>query len=215
MMLIYPGTKGAPVALQSVLRESHDALRVARARQIETRQKRRVPLDDSTDWQAVGEGVASVSLAHGERDSAAIAKAARELVEMTEGHALEPIGDYEPDAALDGIIVTMAVVADADRRMWSAETAAAWDRVRAARVAGDLIAAQNALNDLDTIASKVVGAVVVDISGAVDLEGKTVVEAMPALVLAGLLAPLYQAARYFLDLPAPKAVRCGLPPQST
>jgi putative component of toxin-antitoxin plasmid stabilization module len=215
MLLIYPGTKGAPVALQSVLREAHDALRDARARQIEARKKRRVPLDDSTDWQAVGEGVASVSLAHGERDSAAVAKAARELVEMTEGHALEPIGDYEPDAALDGIIVTMAVVADADRRMWSAETAAAWDRVRAARLSGDTIAAQCALNDLDTIAAKVVGAVVVDISGAVDLEGKTVVEAMPALVLAGLLAPLYQAARYFLDLPAPKAVRCGLPPQST
>ena len=215
MMLIYPGTKGAPVALQSVLRESHDALREARARQIETRQKRRVPLDDSTDWQAVIDKRDPLIEAITKRDSAKVAEKARAIVEMTEGHALEPIGDYEPDPALDGIIVTMAVVADADRRMWSVETAAAWDRVRAARVAGDLIAAQNALNDLDTIAAKVVGAVVVDLGGAVDLEGKTVVEAMPALVLAGLLAPLYQAARYFLDLPAPKAVRCGLPPQST
>jgi hypothetical protein len=38
---------------------------------------------------------------------------------------------------------------------------------------------------------------------------------MPGLVLAGLLTPLYSAARHFLELPPGKAVRCGLPPLST
>ena len=213
MMLIYPGTRGAPVALQAVLREAHDALRDARARQIEGRKKRRVPLDDSTDWQAVADGVASVSLAHGERDSVKVARAARELVELSEGNALEPIGEYEPDAALDNITITMQVVADAERRMWNAETAAAWARVRESRMAGDMVEAQKALNELDAIAGRVVAAVVVDITGAIDLAGKSVADAMPALVLAGFLAPLYTAARHFLDLPVPKAVRCGLPPQ--
>jgi hypothetical protein len=116
---------------------------------------------------------------------------------------------------VDGIMVTMQVVADADRRMWQAETSACWERVRLARIAGDVVGSQRALNDLDAIASKVVAAVVVEVGGTLDLEGKSVADAVPGLVLAGLLAPLYTAARHFLELPAPKAVRCGLPPLST
>jgi hypothetical protein len=144
-----------------------------------------------------------------------VAKAARELVEHTSGNALEPIGDFEPDPAVDGITITMQIVADADRRMWQAETSACWERVRLARIAGDVVGSQRALVDLDAIAGRVVAAVVVDVGGTLDLEGKSVADAVPGLVLAGLLAPLYTAARHFLELPAPKAVRCGLPPLST
>ena len=213
-LLIYPGTVGAPVPLQDVLREAHDAYRDARAKQIDGRVKRRVPLDDSTNWAEVTEAVARASVALTARDSGTLAKEARALAEMTEGNALEPVGDYVPDPDLDGIVVTMRVIADADRRLWNAETQAQWARVRDARVKGDLMDAQRALNELDAIAARVVGAVVVEVQGVEGLKA-TVAESMPGLTLAGLLAPLYTAARHFLDLPAPKALRCGLPPLST
>ena len=214
-LLIYPGTKGAPVALQDVLKEAHEAFRAARQTQIDARRKRRVPLDDSTDWVAAGEARDSIIAGVAGQDSVKVAKFARELVEHTSGNALEPIGDFEPDPAVDGIVVTMQIVADADRRMWQAETSACWERVRLARIAGDVVGSQRALVDLDAIAGRVVAAVVVDVGGTLDLEGKSVADAVPGLVLAGLLAPLYTAARHFLELPAPKAVRCGLPPLST
>lgn len=211
-LLIYPGTRGASVALQDVLREAHEAMREQRARVIEARKKKRVPLDDDTDWQAVIDKREPLIEAITKRDTGKVEQKAMELLALVAGHELAPIDEYEPDPALDGIMVTMQVLADADRRMWSAETTAAWKRVE---VAADPVAKQEALNTLDAIAAKVVASVVVEIGGTVDLEGKSVSDAMPALVLAGLLAPLYQAARYFLELPAPKAVRCGLPPQST
>lgn len=214
MLLIYPGTRGEPVALQDVLREAHESLRAARAAQIESRKKRRVPLDDDTDWQAVGEARDSIIAAVAGRDSVKAAANARAIAELTEGNALEEIGAYEPSPELDGIVVTMQVVADADRRMWSAETAAQWQIVREARVAGDIVRAQTALNQLDVIAGKVVAAVVVALDGVEGLK-PTVAESIPGLQIAGLMGPLYAAARHFLDLPSPKAVRCGLPPLST
>jgi hypothetical protein len=211
-LLIYPGTHGAPVPLQDVLHEAHEAFREARAKQIETRKKRRVPLDDTTDWAVVTETVAATSVALSVRDSSKIARLCREMLEATEGNSLEEVGPYEPDPALEGIQITMQVVADAERRMWNAETAAAWARVRESRMAGDMVEAQKALNELDAIAARVVAAVVVKIDGVQGLKA-TVAESMPGLVLAGLLPALYGAARHFLELPVGKAVRCGLPAQ--
>jgi hypothetical protein len=213
-LLIYPGTKGTPVPLQDVLREAHEAFREARRLQIEQRRKRRVPLDDSTDWKQVTEYVARVSAALREHDTRQMARDARALAEMTDGNALEEVHPYEPDPAVDGIVVTMQVVADADRRLWTAETQAAWSRLKEARIAGDHVAAQKALNDMDAVAARVVSAVVVELQGVEGLKA-TIAESMPGLVLAGLLAPLYAAARHFLELPVGKAVRCGLPPLST
>jgi hypothetical protein len=138
-----------------------------------------------------------------------VAKEARLLVELTEGNALEEIEPYDPAPELDGIVVTMQVVSDADRRNWSAETSAAWGRVKEARMAGDVVAMASATNALDALAAKVVAAVVVEIQGIEGLKA-TVAESMPGLVLAGLLTPLYSAARHFLELPPGKAVRCGL-----
>ena len=213
-LLIYPGTKGTPVPLQDVLREAHDAFREARKLQIEQRRKRRVPLDDSTDWSEAKAAVDRVSAAVTERDTAKASREARSLAELTDGNALEEVGPYEPDSAVDGIVVTMQVVADADRRLWTAETQAAWSRLKEARIAGDHVAAQKALNDMDAVAARVVSAVVVELQGVEGLKA-TIAESMPGLVLAGLLAPLYAAARHFLELPVGKAVRCGLPPLST
>lgn len=213
-LLIYPGTRGTPVPLQDVLREAHEAYRDARAKQIEARKKRRVPLDDSTDWTEAKATANRLAAAVTERDSATVAREARMLAELTEGNAIEEVGPYEPDPALDGIVVTMQVVADAERRLWNAETQAQWARVRDCRVAGDMVGAQQALNALDAIAAKVVAAIVVEVAGVEGMKA-TVAESMPGLTLAGLLAPLYQAARHFLELPVGKAVRCGLPPLST
>lgn len=213
-LLIYPGTKGTPVPLQDVLREAHEAFREARKLQIEQRRKRRVPLDDSTDWLEAKAAADRVSAAVTERDTSKVSREARALAEMTDGNAIEEVGPYEPDPAVDGIVVTMQVVADADRRLWTAETQAAWSRLKEARIAGDHVAAQKALNDMDAVAARVVSAVVVELQGIEGLKA-TIAESMPGLVLAGLLAPLYAAARHFLELPVGKAVRCGLPPLST
>ena len=213
-LLIYPGTKGEPVALQDVLRESHEAMRERVARQIALRKSRRVPLDDNTDWPRVTEAVAAASVALSERDGAKVAKVAREIVDLTDGNAMEEMGAYEPDPDIEGITVTMQVVADADRRLWAAETQAHWARARAARLDGDMVAAQVAMNAVDAVAAKVVAGVIVDIKGVEGLKA-TVAESIPGLTLANLLGPLYAVAQYFLDLPPGKAVRCGLPPLST
>jgi hypothetical protein len=208
-LLIYPGTKGTPVPLQDVLREAHEAFREARKLQIEQRRKRRVPLDDSTDWLEAKAAADRVSAAVTERDTAKVSREARALAELTDGNAIEEVGPYEADPAVEGIVVTMQVVADADRRLWTAETQAAWSRLKEARIAGDHVAAQQSLNAMDAVAARVVSAVVVEMQGIEGLKA-TIAESMPGLVLAGLLAPLYSAARHFLELPPGKAVRCGL-----
>jgi hypothetical protein len=213
-ILIYPGQQGEPVALLSVLREAHEAARATRQAEIDARKKARVPLDDSTNWQEVGEAVARASLAHGERDSAKVAAAARELVVATDGNAIEPLGDFVPDPDLDGIIVTMRVVDDATRRLWNAQTQAAWIGVRGALAGDDVVARRAAYDRLEAVYESVILGVVAKLDGLQGLRD-TVAESMPALRLAGLLVPLYTAARHFLELPPGKALRCGLQQPST
>lgn len=213
-ILIYPGQQGEPVALLSVLREAHEAARATRQAEIDARKKARVPLDDSTNWQEVGEAVARASLAHGERDSAKVAAAARELVVATDGNAIEPLGDFMPDPDLDGIVVTMRVVDDATRRLWNAQTQAAWIGVRGALAGEDVVARRAAYDRLEAVYEAVILGVVAKLDGLQGLRD-TVAESMPALRLAGLLVPLYTAARHFLELPSGKALRCGLQQPST
>ena len=148
-ILIYPGQQGAPVALLDVLREAHEAARASRQAEIDARTKARIPLDDSTNWQEVGELVSRASLAHGERDSAKVASAARELVAATDGNAIEPLGDFVGDAALDGIVVTMQIVDDATRRLWNAQTQAAWIAIRDASKTADVMARREAYDRLE------------------------------------------------------------------
>ena len=213
-LLIYPGTRGAPVALQDVLREAHEASRVSRAAQIAERQRKRIPLDDSTDWQSVDTLAASIDVLAKAKATTALAVEARKLMDATEGNALDLIGDYVPVPDLDGVVVTMQVIADADRRVWGAQMQAQWQAVRDARMAGDPVAAQHALNAIDRIGEAMTAAVVVEIAGVEGLK-PTIAESMPGLAMAGLTGPLFTAARYFLELPAKKAVLCGLQPPST
>jgi len=207
-ILIYPGQQGDPVALQAVLREAHDAVRVSRQAEIDARQKARIPLDDSTAWPEVEEAVSAASLAHGARDSAKVAEHARRLVALTEGNALEPLPPYESAPELDGIVVTMRVVDDATRRLWVAKTQAAWMAIRDAVKHDDVMARREAYDRLEAVYEEVIIGVVAKLDGLQGLKA-TVAESMPALRLAGLLVPLHTAARHFLELPPGKALRCG------
>ena len=213
-ILIYPGQLGEPVALQAVLREAHDEARKARQSEIDARAKARIPLDDSTVWPEVEEAVSAASLAHGARDSVKVAEHARRLVALTEGNALEPIGDYVPSPELDGIVVTMRVVDDATRRLWTAKTQAAWMMIRDSVKRDDVMARREAYDRLEAVYEEVVCGVVAKLDGLQGLRD-SVAESMPALRLAGLLVPLHSAARHFLDLPPGKALRCGQQPPST
>ena len=213
-ILIYPGQQGEPVALLSVLREAHDAARAARQAEIDARVKARVPLDDSTNWQEASEAIARASLAHGDRDSGKVAAAARDLLSHTENNALEPLGDFVADHDLDGIVMTMRVVDDATRRLWNAQTQAAWIGIRNAMRGDDVVARREAYDRLERAYETVVVGVVAKLDGLAGLRD-TVADSMPALRLAGLLVPLYTAARHFLELPPGKALRCGLLPPST
>jgi hypothetical protein len=213
-ILIYPGQQGEPVALLFVLREAHDAARAARQAEIDARVKARVPLDDSTNWQEAGEAIARASLAHGDRDSGKVAAAARDLLAHTENNAIEPLGEFVADHDLDGIVMTMRVVDDATRRLWNAQTQAAWLGIRNAMRGDDVVARREAYDRLERAYETVVVGVVAKLDGLAGLRD-TVADSMPALRLAGLLVPLYTAARHFLELPPGKALRCGLLPPST
>lgn len=213
-ILIYPGQLGEPVELQSVLREAHEEARKARQTEIDARNKARIPLDDSTRWPDVEEAISGLSLAHGARDSLRVAEHARRVLGLVEGNALEPLPEYEPNPELDGIVVTMRIVDDATRRLWSAKTQAAWIAIRDAARAEDALARRDAYARLETVYIEVVCGVVAKLDGVQGMRD-TMAESMPGLLLAGLLVPLHTAARHFLELPAKKALRCGLPPQST
>lgn len=207
-ILIYPGQLGEPAPLQAVLREAHDEARKARQAEIDARTKARIPLDDSTRWPDVEEAVSAVSLAHGARDGAKVAEHARRLVALTEGNALEALAPYEPAPELDGIVVTMRVVDDATRRLWTAKTQAAWMAIRDAVKHDDVMARREAYDRLEAVYEEVIVGVVAKLDGLQGMRD-TIAESMPALRLAGLLVPLHTAARYFLELPPGKALRCG------
>jgi hypothetical protein len=211
-LLIHPGQLSEPVMLQDVLAEAHEANRRARDEQIEKRKRERVPLDDTTDWKAVDEIKARIAGLG--QDSPALFLAATDLRSHVEGNALEPIGPYQPNPDVDGVKVTFRIVTMAENRMWSAEIQSLWAARRDAFLAGDVVTAQAKLNAIDVVAHRVIAAVVAKLEGVDGFSGD-VVEDGDALEAAGLATPLYTACRHFLDLPRGKALRCGVPPQST
>jgi hypothetical protein len=213
-ILIYPGQLGEPAPLQSILREAHDAARASRQVEIDARTKARIPLDDNTRWPDVEEAISATSLAHGARDSVKVAEHARRVVALAEGNALEPLPPYEPSPDVEGIIVTMRIVDDATRRLWTAQTQAAWLAIRDAAKTDDIMARRDAYDRLERVYEEVVCGVVAKLDGLQGLRD-SVADSMPALRLAGLLVPLYTAARHFLELPPGKALRCGQPAPST
>lgn len=210
MLIVHPGELSLPVALTDVLREAHEVTRDARTKEIDARKAKRIPLDDSTNWQEVGEAIAAASLAHGERDTAKVAEAARLLSLHTEGNALEVVPPYEAPPELAGIVCTFRMVADRDRRAWAARLTAAWRRYRDALMADDPIALRDADEAITEVYEAQVAACVAKLDGVQGLKD-SVADSLPGLRLAGLLLPLQRAVSHFLSLPPGKALRCGQP----
>lgn len=210
MLIVHPGETSLPVALVDVLREAHEVVRESRNKEIEARKAKRIPLDDSTNWQEVGEAIAAASAAHGERDTAKVAEAARLLALHTEGNALEVVGPYEAPEELAGIVVTFRMVADRDRRAWAARLTAAWRRYRDALIADDPIALRDADEAITAVYEDQVSACLAKLDGVEGLR-ESIPDSLPGLRLAGLLLPLQRAVSHFLSLPPGKALRCGQP----
>lgn len=130
------------------------------------------------------------------------------------GEPIDPLGAHEPDPACDGVVITMQIVSDGQRRAWDVRREQHAAAYREAQAKGDTSAMLAADEAAWSLMGEIVGAVVVELRGVVGLTG-SVADAADALRGAGLLAPLHDAARHFLGLPRKKALRCGLPQQST
>lgn len=208
IVLIYPGQKADPVSLVEILRESHEESRKARALEIEQRTKRRVPLDDSTDFAVVDELLAEMQTE--KRSAAKLNGLAQRLSAHTNNNELTPIDEFVVDDNLAGIKITLQIVSEAQRRDWSARSAVAWREYRDASVSQNTMALREADEKIAQIWRDQVCTCVVAIEGIEGLAA-TIAESMPALELAGLLIPLHNAVQYFLTLPPKKALRCGQP----
>lgn len=205
-ILVYPGQRSEPVALDAILREAHEAAREARAKEIAARKEANVPLDDETRWSDVSAAVHDLQAAMLARKTAEVTAAASKIVTLTDGHELAPIDEWVPNPDHHGIMLTLEIVSDAARRNWRARELAGWQRMVAA--GDDPLKRRDADEEIMAVRADLVATVCVGLSGLEGLKG-TVRESLDALRLSGLLGPLYVACRYFLDLPAGKALRCG------
>ena len=210
MLIVHPGELSAPVALVDVLREAHEVARASRATDIEGRKAKRIPLDDTTNWQEVGEAVATASLALTDRDTKRLSEAARLILAHADGNALEEVPAFEAPPELAGIIVTFRMVADKDRRAWAARLTTAWRLYRDALVADDPIRLREADETITGVYEDQVTACIAKLDGVQGLKD-SLADNLPGLRLAGLLLPLQRAIGHFLSLSPGKALRCGQP----
>jgi hypothetical protein len=213
MLLVFPGQRAQPAPLRAVLEAAWNEARRARADEIAARIKAGVPLDDETAWPTVERIAAAIAESKQKQDSAGLARLAGELLQATAGHALVELGEFVAPEGIDGLVITCAVLSQAERLDLMAALADAWaalaelerqDASATARRAADeaVVAAQLAI----------VRKVIVHLGGIDVPEG---VDLWEGVRLAGLLGPLFSAARWFLTLPPGKALRCGLPSSST
>ncbi len=203
-VLIYPGTKSAPVSLQAVLKERHDNLREATAKEIERRKAKGIPLNDSVDWAAVAPLVAA-------QDAEGLRKM------LSDG--LEPLDEYEPIPGYEDIKVRFVALAD-KRRAELVLAVALAQNVRNAFVGqpladvGQECIAADAVVEAAQLA--LIRAAVADLQmpdGQVDLGSDAVVEAIKAT--GTLLAHLFIAARDYQGLSPGKGSRFGSAAPST
>jgi len=211
VMLLFAGAIGPAVSLSQCLRELHTAARDRRAKEIEERKAKGIPLDDDIRWSELSVDAFADALA--KQDSAALREAAQKALNATSGLLL-PVGDLEmPDGAED-IGLSFRVLSEAQRRELGGVESAAWSEVKAARDGGSPVALTNAIAKVVDARAAFVEKAVAGISG---IDGKTEIDAelLDALRRTGLLTPIYEAALHFQDLPAKKALRFGQPLGST
>jgi hypothetical protein len=201
LVLIRPGAVSDWVRLQDAMRESHEAQQKDRADDIEGRKKNGIPLDDETDWHAVGAAVAK-------KDSAEVAR-------LTSGHALLPLPDYVDVSAYDDVSVVFRAISEAQRRTLALALSAAQDAVKAAAKLDDVGALDAACAKRDDAYAAFVKAAVARVDVGGEALGPLKDDDVEALRITDLLQPLYVAARDFQRLSPGKGKRFGSLPQST
>ena len=208
LFLVYPGQLSETVLLTDVLKEQH-ALNIKSVEDlIAKRKKEGVPLDDNTDFDKVKEIKEKIGKAE---SSSELAELSKQLLEQTLGNEITVPKPIELPEELNGIKIQFKMISSADYRMHLAEMSALWSKRRECELLGDKIGAQTALNEIDIMCGKLICSVVSKLEG---IEGlKDIPESIEALEGAGILGFIYNAARHFLGLPRPKALRCGLPQQ--
>lgn len=211
-LLVYAGELSDLVLLDDVLREAHEQSKQMRDLLIADRTRRRIPLDDSTDWLAVGDTISKIQ--ESKADSAKLFLLACELRDQTEGNAIEPLGEYESLELVKGIKVQFKMISAAQARILQAELQNIFRKKRDAYKSEDSLKIAEVENELEAACGKYVSTLVNKIEG-IDLGGKSIEESIDALIGDNLLAFLFSACRYFLSLPRKKALRCGAAQQST
>lgn len=213
MLLVYPGQRSQPASLRAVLEAAHNETRKARQDDIAARTKAGIPLDDETAWPVVDGIVASIADAKAKQDSAALARLGGELVRATSGNALVDVGEFAAPEGIDGVVITCVVLSQAQRLDMMATLADAWAALAELERAGASTSARRVAEEAVLAAQVAVcRAVIVEVGGVSVPEGADLWEGVR---LAGLLGVFFAAARYFLQLPPGKALRCGLPSSST
>lgn len=212
-LLVFPGQRSQPAPLVDILREAHELARASRAAEVEQRTKAGIPLDDSTAWPVVDGILGALSDARARQDSATLARLGGDLARATSGNALVELPAFVPPEGIDGVMVTMQVIAQAERLDLNAALGDAWSALLAAERADASMSTKRAADEAVLQAQlAIVRRVVVDVRGLEAPEGCDLWEGVR---LAGLLPAFYSAARHFLALPPGKALRCGLPSSST
>lgn len=103
-MSVLPGAVGPLVNLQDARRDLWDARAKSTLEAIAERAKNAIPLDDSADWPKVKALADECVDAASKRDVVAVREKVRAIAEQTAG-ALEPLGDYPPSNAIEGVRV--------------------------------------------------------------------------------------------------------------
>lgn len=213
MLLVFPGQRAQPAPLRAVLEAAWNEARRARADEIAARVKAGVPLDDETSWLSVGVITDAIAEAKQKQDSVALARLAGELLQATAGHSLVELGEFVAPEGVDGLVITCAVLSQAERLDLMAALADAWAALAELERQGASATARRAADEAVVAAQlAIVRKVIVHLGGVDVPEGGDLWEGVR---LAGLLGPLFSAARWFLTLPPGKALRCGLPSSST
>lgn len=209
-LLIKPGETGPVVKLSDVLKEAHEARRVAVDREIQERKNSGAPLDDDTDWTKVGEAVAGLSLAHGAKNTGDVVKEALAILALANGNELTALKPYEEAAYFPGDLaeyaglgIQMRVISDVVRR----DLALARQRAAVALQGADddtLVPLRDAYEKTrrDTLTAVLVKVDDQDVTDDV-LDAVSLIPTLPDL--------LTTACRYFLELTPKKALRCGQP----
>lgn len=212
-LLVFPGQRSQPAPLVDILREAHELARATRAAELEQRRKAGIPLDDNTAWPVVNGILGALDDAREKQDSATLARLAGDLARATTGNALVELPAFVPPEGIDGVVVVLQVISQADRLDLNAALGDAWAALLAAERADASMLTKRAADEAVLQAQlAIVRRVVVDVRGIEAPEGCDLWE---GIRLAGLLPAFYSAARHFLTLPPGKALRCGLLSLST